>query len=345
MKKITTLLALFLSTLFGFSQTAKVQFIHNSGDFLLEYFDIYQDDQLLIDSLQYRHSTPFINVPANTDVVFTVQSPSIPDTTSGLYSEVVNLDADSSYVLVASGLISSAFYDSLKPFNLVEHPVRTEAANSGEVDVLFYHGVPDAAELTIDETAAPMLALVDSLPYGQFSNYLQLPEADYVFKVFNAREDDWIATYSAPFSTENFGDSSMVIVASGFIDTLKSNPGDTTPTSVPKFALFAAFPSGGPLYKLPVLSDLSIVAQQSINYSIYPNPATNVFFIQTETGSAIERVAVLDMGGKAIQFTKPKSTGAGLYKISMEALPPGLYLLKITDVTGAVSVEQIAIRR
>lgn len=344
MKKITTLIALFMFSVAGFSQTAKVQIIHNSGDELLKRIDVYQNTSLMADSLQFRYATPFMDVPANAPVVFTVQSPSLPDTSNALHHDTLMLDADSSYVLITSGIISNtSFYDSLKPFKLALHRARSQATGQGDVDVLFYNGASEAPELTIDEALTPIPMLIDSLPYGQFSPYLSLSPADYVFDVIDGRTKKLLARYSAPFSTLGLADSAMVILSSGFLDTLKSNPGDTSERRVAKFGLYAALPAGGPLYRLPVLSDLSIRGLHLTDFKVYPNPVRGILNI--EAGSRLTGITITDMGGREVKRLQPAQVAKGLVQIETSSLRAGIYLLRMEDGDGKVAVQQIAIKR
>lgn len=55
------------------AQTARVQVIHNSADTSAATVDVWLDNTLAIDDLNFRTATPFLELPSNTPVDITIQ--------------------------------------------------------------------------------------------------------------------------------------------------------------------------------------------------------------------------------------------------------------------------------
>ena len=65
MRTRLTLLLTLLCCAWAFSQTARVQIIHNSPT---PNVDVYANADLLLDNFVFRTATPFIDVPAGVDI-------------------------------------------------------------------------------------------------------------------------------------------------------------------------------------------------------------------------------------------------------------------------------------
>ena len=314
MKKITLLFALMSQM---HAQTARLQIIHNSPDHTIKALDVYFGNQKVVDSISFRNATAYRDVPANTPIIMALQSPALPDTSASLFRDTVRFDADSTYTLIISGLISSIPYDSIKPLDLAVHKSREVSRVSGNVDLLFYHGSTDAPGITIDELTGPTVNFLPLLRYGAFSSYLEVANQNYEFRVAN-------------FNTIGLADSAVVIVTSGLIDTSQSLPGDTNSTVyAPLFGLFMALPGGGPLIELPAKSGIGIDELDSQDILLYPNPANNTLEISFPTAIDGEiEIEILNMRGKPMLDTMVYNHSNEVHKIRVSSLSPGYYLLK-----------------
>ena len=105
MKKIITPL-LFFTVVSAFGQSSRVQFINDSPDQLTESVDIYVDNQLVVDSLLFRTATTYMSIPANQSIDITIQSSDLNDTVGALKHQNFQLDSDSIYIVMLSGLVS-----------------------------------------------------------------------------------------------------------------------------------------------------------------------------------------------------------------------------------------------
>ena len=224
MKKLLLLLTTgaFIST--ANAQVARVQAIHNSADAATAVVDVYlttpQGSSLLINDFAFRNASPFIDAPAGVDITIGFapsNSTSVNDTLPGA-SFTYNLTTNETYVLVAEGIYSSTGYSPAKPFEIAVYPMGREAAKTaGNTDVLVHHGSTDAPTVDVDEVTAGNL--VNDASYGDFSNYLELPTADYKLQIKDASGTTVLASYDAPLATLNLTDAALVVIASGFLTT------------------------------------------------------------------------------------------------------------------------------
>ena len=69
MKKVLLTFGMSLSMIAAFSQTARVQVIHNSADPAANVVDIYLNDDLLINDFKFRTASPFIDAPSGLSLI------------------------------------------------------------------------------------------------------------------------------------------------------------------------------------------------------------------------------------------------------------------------------------
>ena len=249
MKKLVYKLALgvFLIPSIAFSQTARLQIIHNSADAIADPVDIYVNGALLHNDVPFRAATAFENVPAGV----TLNVGIAPGASSSVLDTVANfpvvLTANETYVVVADGIVSSTGYSPAQPFGLAVYGMgRESATNPNNTDVLVHHGATDAPTVDVYETGVGAGIIVDDMSYGEFNStgYLELPTADYTLEVRDETGAVTVATYSAPLSTLSLDGAALVVVASGFLNPANNSNGEA-------FGLYVALPAGGALIPLP----------------------------------------------------------------------------------------------
>ena len=238
-------LALIFSVSTAFSQTARVQVIHNSADAEAEFVDVYLDDGLLIDDFEFRTASEFIDAPAGTPISIDVAPGTSSSSTESIYNLTTTLTAGETYVLVASGIVSASGYSPAPAFGIDVFATGREAATTGtNTDLLVYHGSTDAPIVDVYEATGPA-ELVGDLAYTDFSaDYLELPTADYYLQVRDETGSTNLFAYDAPLATLSLDGAAAVVVASGFVDPSANSDGAA-------FGLFVALPSGGALVELP----------------------------------------------------------------------------------------------
>ena len=298
--------------------TAKVQMIHNVADPAASTVDVWFNSNLQVPNVSFRTASQYLDFPANSDITVSITPPNSSDTSGALIQETFNLMRDSSYVAVASGVRNNPMFDSIKPLELNATSARTEAQMMGNTDVLVYHGATDAGAVTVNETTVPVPGLVTNLGYGEFSSYLALTTADYNVEVTSASSGNVVARYGAPLSNLNLNDSSIVVVASGFLDTTKGA----------KFGLYAALPTGGPLVQLPVSSGIGLDENPQEGFAVYPTPAEKLVNVELNgIGNASGEVKIIDLTGATVD-QRTVEAGEQNLQFDVSELNSGIYLIQ-----------------
>lgn len=248
MKKLVLLSLLGILLSFGVqAQTARIQVIHNSADAAAGSVDVWltagpSPAVRLLDDFAFRTATPFIDAPAGVPLQIGVAPGSSASVNDTIANFPLTLQSNSTYVVVANGIVSSSGYTPAPAFGLDIYALGREAATaSGNTDVLVYHGATDAPPVDVVEVDVTSGArIVNDAAYGQFSSYLELPNADFDLQVRTANCDVTVAEFDAALNALGLADSATVVLASGFLDPSMNSNG-------PAFGLFAALPSGGAL--------------------------------------------------------------------------------------------------
>jgi hypothetical protein len=250
MKKLILSLSFCFVSMFAFSQTARIQAIHNSPDAATAIVDVYLTttlgSSLLIDDFEFRNASPFIDAPAGSPISISFApstSGSILDAIPGLTFNFT-LTSGSTYILVADGIFSSTGYSPIQPFDIKVYNMGREMSNiAGNTDVLVHHGSTDAPTVDVRERTLGA-TVVNNASYPDFTSYLELPNADYILDVQTADGLNTVASYSAPLAVLGLQDSALIVVASGFLNPAINSGG-------PAFGLYVALPEGGALIQLP----------------------------------------------------------------------------------------------
>ncbi|MEZ4943578.1 MAG: DUF4397 domain-containing protein [Saprospiraceae bacterium] len=208
----------------AFSQTARIQIIHNSPEPVV---DIYINDSKELDDFTFRTATPFIDVPAGLMLTVAVAPASSTSSADALATFPVMFDDGGTYVVMAAGVVGNM---GATAFNLFVNPTAREAAaDPANVDVAVFHGSPDAPAVDVD---AVFVAdnVVDNLAFGNFTGYLSLPAGKYDLAVQPAGTNTTVASFRADLS--GLAGGAATVFASGFL------------SNTPAFGLFAALPDG-----------------------------------------------------------------------------------------------------
>lgn len=249
MKKITTLLAtvLVLTGIEAYSQTARVQVIHNSPDAVAAEVDVYLNGTILLDDFAFRTATPFVDAPAGSPIEIVVAPGNSTSSADGVYTLTTTLTADETYILVANGIVSADGYMPNQPFQLsVFAGAREEASSATAVDMLVNHGSTDAPTVDVVETSVPVGTVIDDIAYPEFADdYLELMPGDYTIDITTADGNTVVQSYLAPLETLSLQGEAITVLASGFLDPSMNNDG-------PAFGLWVALASGGDLVELPL---------------------------------------------------------------------------------------------
>ncbi|MCC6725214.1 MAG: DUF4397 domain-containing protein, partial [Saprospiraceae bacterium] len=193
MKKTMLFLVCLFAAYAGWSQTARVQIIHNSANPTV---DIWVNGQPFLTNFEYRTATPYVDVPAGVDLDIGV-APSPSTSPADIIANFsVNFTPNETYAVIASGLVGSA----ATPFtlNVVEN-TREAAMMAGTVDLLVNHGSTDAP--AVDVIARGVATIVSNASYGDVTPYITVPAADYTLDITPAgANSEIVASYTAPLS-------------------------------------------------------------------------------------------------------------------------------------------------
>ncbi len=331
MKKISllTLLVILVNTFAVFSQTARVQVIHNSADAAASVVDVYLDTTLLIDDFAFRTASPFIDAPAGSPITIGIaggNSNSVADT---IASFALTLMSNETYVVTANGIVSSLGYSPSPAFGLDIFAMgRESASTAGNTDIQIVHGSTDAP--TVDVVAVGVGTIADNLMYNSYLNdYLEVATADLTLEIYDENQTTLVATFSAPLSTLGLQDSALVVVASGFLDPTQNSNGDP-------FGLFVALPSGGSLVALPVITGLENNIASA--FKMFPNPVEGNLNIDLELfNKGVVDVRVFDFIGREV-YVNEFDLEAGFQNLSLELsdLTAGTYKIQLGQGVSAI---------
>ena len=180
-------------------ETASVQIIHNSP---YPVVDIYVDGTEALGDVPYRATTGLIDLPISTTVGIAPANDAI------IASFPFSLVSGGHYVVTASGIVG----DTDHPFDLVASTLDTAAVDADHFALKVYHGVTDAPAVDIYANGS---LLVDSLDYGDYAGYVQVPVGDYTIDIAAHGSTTPVASFSAPLT--GLGGGAGVVFASGFL--------------------------------------------------------------------------------------------------------------------------------
>jgi hypothetical protein len=216
--------------------------IHNSADAAVDTVDVWlltpTTSLLIADDLEFRQSTGFIDAPAGIDIRICfapANSTSIEDTLLGFG---YNLNDGETYVLLAQGIISNTGYNPAKAFGLKVIQPTERVLGTDSVYISIVHGSTDAPNVDIIvRKVDDEIAMVSNVEYGDDITGVMLPTNNYIIDLYNNSTEAHITTVPAKLSSLGLNDSSVVVFASGFVNTSQNSNG-------PAFGLFAALSNG-----------------------------------------------------------------------------------------------------
>jgi len=316
---------------------AMVQVIHNAADPAATEVDVYVNGVKLLDNFAFRTASPFVPVPANTDLVIQVAGPTSTSASEALASFPVNVPVGR-YVIVANGVLNpSAFAPNTDPnaspiaFSLYPiSGVREAAASSGNVDLIVFHGATDAPAVDV---YAGSTKIISGASYGQNTPYIEVPTGSYVLGIA-PQGGEAFAFFNADLT--KLSGQAVTVVASGFLNPATNNNG-------PAFGLWAALTSGGALEQLPPTT-ASVVEPEVLGLSVTPNPASDALTLKVDD-AASSSWTISDMTGLTLlSGTFGVDASPNTIQVDVNAVPTGVYFVTVRS-RGMVSTVPTSIIR
>ncbi|MES2798949.1 MAG: T9SS type A sorting domain-containing protein [Bacteroidota bacterium] len=185
-------------------------------------------------------------------------------------------------------------------------------------------GYVDVATTTPDGYAAPHFFDLND------TTYLFVGNSEGTIYYYNQIEDHLIEGLSFNLADDHFLDITTGAYSSFFVNDIDQDG---------KLNLFAGHDLGG-LYHFEVNPAITIGLQEnntSIEFTLYPNPSTGIFNIETDSMQELS-LTVFDLMGKTIltinSFTK-------MTQIDVSTSEKGVYLLQIIDENGNSSTKRL----
>jgi hypothetical protein len=316
------------------ASTARVQVIHNSADAAAAQVDVYLNGALLLNDFAFRTASPFIDAPAESQISVAIAPSSSASVAEAIATFTYSLEANKTYVIVANGIVSPSGYSPATPFDLDVFDQALESGPAGKTNVLVYHGATDAptVDVQIQKTGFVVTA-VDNIEYSQFRGPAELDALDEILNVADETGTTVVASFQAPLQTLGLGGTSIVVLASGFLNPANNSNG-------PAFGLYVALPAGGNLVALPANNPASIEKQNVEFVNFWPNPSTGSawFSIANET-SVDARIEIRNVAGQLVYSRNNVLIPAGNtpVNIDLSELSNGFYQASV--ISGASRFE------
>lgn len=209
------------------SKTAQIQVVHNSADPAAATVDVFLNGELGLDNFNFRTATAFIEIPAYLPLVIDVAGPDADDVTESIATFNVSFEENTRFTIFANGVLGDGFSanpnDKDISFNLfaVENPAES-ASDANMVSFKVFHGATDAPGVDVYARGLET-ALVSGAVYGDASDYIDVPAAEYELNVNVTGTETIAAAFDADLS--GLGGGVAIVAASGFYNVSENNYG------------------------------------------------------------------------------------------------------------------------
>jgi hypothetical protein len=302
---------------------AKVQIIHNAADPGAAEVDVYVNGELALDNFAFRAATPFIELPAGTELKIGVADPNSISADEAIANFSVTLTNGQKYIVLAQGVLDpSAFAENpdgiSTGFNLyIKDNAKLVADDAGNVEFIAVHGSTDAP--TVDVIAENVATLVDDAQYTDITDYIAVPAGAYTLNITPGADNNTVvAAYDADLT--GLAGGVATVFASGFLTPDDDQNGAG-------FTLMAAL-ADGTVIELPA-AQLRLAAETGKSFSLFPNVATVTATLESLTAGIAE---VVDLSGKKVMTLE---VNEGMNTLNVADLSKGLYFVKMNGETGS----------
>jgi len=286
MKKINFLTALLVGGTIGLTsaQTARLEIIHNAADAAASEVDIYVNGELFLDDFAFRHTTGFVDVPAEEELIVAVAPGNSSSVADALATFPLTLDEDGAYIAIANGTVSPTGYSPATPFTIDVFPDAREVGTGTSTDILVFHGSTDAPAVDVDEVGVGAGVIIDDLAYGNFVGYDAFIPMDYILQIQEGTSNAPVAAFGAPLQSLGLSGAAITVLASGFLDPTQNSDGA-------EFGLFVSLGVEGELIPLPsptarveIIHNAADAAAAEVDVYLNGDLAVNDLAFRTTTG-------------------------------------------------------------
>lgn len=309
-----------------------IEVIHESPDPSLDSVDIYVNGELAIQGLKFRESTGRLPIPAGNNRL-AVSPAGAVDTAWSATDVFINFSLNAGnlllegfdYTATAFGLRDTTGFsnpsNSELNFKLALSEARTTATNPDNVDILFFHGSPNAptVDFIIDGQFIP---LVNNLSFGAFSPiYASLPaDQEYQLNITAADDNDQIVK-AYRLDLTGLAGKAVTLSASGSLE------------SMPAFGLYLSEGTEAALIPLEEIIISQLEKAHDLGFRFYPNPVRS----QLQVEGPAQQLELLDMHGRTLQHLRHLSGDRHLLDVSSHT--PGTYFLRVIHDQGSHTIK------
>lgn len=324
------------------SQTARVQFIHNSADPQLATVDVYLNGTKAIDNLSFKRATAFADYAAGTDVVIGIA----PATSTGIKDTFLTVSAEQfrpgrAYHLILNGMLDTAkFSPNSASGNIYLTVLEKDGAlekgtTANETSVRSVHGVIDlgAIDLVVGGTS-----LGGNMTFNSVSpEYINITgnQTDTVWAVNSttgSKIRGWVADLRG-------SERAVVLALSGVV-------GPDSNQKAEAYELILIEPNGTVNDRLAPVDSVASVANSelvpSALWTLAPNPATTTVSLTIPIADVTGEIGqgawarVVDLAGNRYGENVGMQVGNGEVhgSIDLVGLPSGTYRIYVTTAGG-----------
>lgn len=326
---------------------AKVQFVNNSADPMLQNVDIRVNGELMAgdyDNLEFRYATAVMELPAGTPLAVTVNDASSTDDSDPFYTEDnLVLIPGEYYVIAIQGLVSESGFSpgadiaSLN-LNIISGALETNPSPNNTY-LAFVNGVTDSPAIDIKKQYNGAGTLTTSLAYNDIDGYVDESTINTTWAVYENGSSDIYGSFNASLSDFGFGGKVATVFASGFYDPSQNSDGAA-------FGLFASTPEGGMLISFDNATAVANIDALG-SFVVYPNPSDAYFNIDFElTNAQTVVVLLINLLGQKVKEMNlgMRSSGFNTTTITTDGMSPGFYLMDIT-IGGSHTTTKVQVIR
>lgn len=310
--------------------SASVQLIHGIQDPTTSLIDVYLGNELWQDNMPFRSATPFLNIPANREIRLSVCPSSSTDTTGSFFNELLNLTTFN-YTMVLAGMNNPTGFNPPEPIRLsVRENARKTSIDADEIDLLFYHAIPDGGTMDFRSIMPIVTTLANNLNFGTFNTpgYLEITPYDFSLNLTDESGSSIYNSFLFNALGDNLAGEAIVMLASGFLDT------EINPLGSPA-GFWYTTAAGGMLIECPKVTGFEPL-ESNASVTVFPNPASdwlNILF--EEAPATITKVRILDINGR-LQCESSLSHGDFQSSLPILNLSNGLYLVEISNSSQVI---------